>query len=203
MIEAPGGNNGSVVFVLGINVMLILRELCGLRSFGVPCQAWSVYFFVTLPNTLGSYICVKENTFSGKKLYVARVLIRIPLNFCLKERITLVIDGESFGIRLREDSFGPLRIINKQYASTRNNVSSYNFEDSWSISEGSSNGEDDNRCSEDSNPKDVELNQDFRKRDMHEESHHVFSIVEEMDSEENRGKKIILSKISSSFDEVV
>lgn len=38
---------------------------------------------------------------------------------------------------------------------------------------------------------------------MHDESHHVSSRAEGMDSEDNRGKKIILSKVSSSFDEAM
>lgn len=50
-----------------------------IKVFGVPCHAWNMDFFVNLANNLGSYICVDENTSSGKRNDTAWVLIRVSL----------------------------------------------------------------------------------------------------------------------------
>lgn len=33
-----------------------------LRIHGVPCHVWSVDFFISISNSLGTYVCVDDNT---------------------------------------------------------------------------------------------------------------------------------------------
>lgn len=68
----------------------------------------------------------------------------------------MVIDGDSFEIVLREDSFGPPRNPIIQSEPVGNKGSSSSSEDSWSILAGSFIGEDDDEGSRDSNPMNIE-----------------------------------------------
>lgn len=90
-------------------------------------------------NSMGMYMCVDDNTLAGNILDIARVLVRVPCGFNLKDNISVLIDDIPFELQLREDTFGPVRIsytkVQKDHAS-----SSSSSEDSWSIPDNSSCG---------------------------------------------------------------
>lgn len=69
------------------------------------------------------------------------------MNFCLKEVISMDIDGESVAIVLREDPYSPPQIAINHQTFTGSNESSTNSEESWSLPDGSSVGEDSGICS--------------------------------------------------------
>lgn len=71
--------------------MWIEKGLCGLGSMGCLVTP-GVSIFFHLDNSIGSYICVDENTSSGCNMDIARVLIRVPFNFNLKESVLVAID---------------------------------------------------------------------------------------------------------------
>lgn len=77
-------------------------------------------FFVGFANRLGSYVCLDENTQKGSCKDIARIMIRVPIDFKLKENMKVVIDEVTFFLVLREDSYGHVRlmIVNKSVKSS-------------------------------------------------------------------------------------
>ncbi|XP_058746152.1 uncharacterized protein LOC131619025 [Vicia villosa] len=47
------------------------------RVYGVPCHAWSNDFFETLANRLGLFICLDENTMTGRRIPLEKSYMRI------------------------------------------------------------------------------------------------------------------------------
>ncbi|XP_058759400.1 uncharacterized protein LOC131632679 [Vicia villosa] len=84
------------------------------RLYGVPYQAWCSEFFEKIANFLGDYICVDDNTSAASNLDIARIMVRVPFNFVLKEQMVVSFDGENFSLVLREDTYGPVRILDKK-----------------------------------------------------------------------------------------
>ncbi|XP_058740820.1 uncharacterized protein LOC131613142 [Vicia villosa] len=111
-----------------------------IRVHGVPCHAWNIDFFEALANSFGCFVNMDENYKEGKNMDIARILIRVPLCFSLAERISVAIDGEIFSLALREDAYGPFRLINKEAASKANSSSLSSSEESWSVPAGSEEG---------------------------------------------------------------
>lgn len=81
------------------------------RLLGVPCHAWSVEFFMIVASVLGICVCVDDDTKAGRSMDIARVLIRVPIDFSLPSVLNISIDETKFLLMLREDTFGPARII--------------------------------------------------------------------------------------------
>lgn len=125
-----------------------------LRSHGVACHAWSVDFFVSIVNSLGSYICVNDNTLTGYNMDIARILIRVPRDFYLNKHIFVLIDDEAFVLSLRVDSYGPVYIAHKKGNPVSNISSSSSSKDSWPILENSSFRVKDSHGTRDSSSKD-------------------------------------------------
>ncbi|XP_058774299.1 uncharacterized protein LOC131648567 [Vicia villosa] len=84
------------------------------RLYGVPCHAWCSEFFEKIANLLGNFVCVDENTSAAANLDIARVMVRVPFNFVLKEQLVVSVDGEIFSLVLREDTYGPVRLLEKK-----------------------------------------------------------------------------------------
>ncbi|XP_058765713.1 uncharacterized protein LOC131639233 [Vicia villosa] len=87
-----------------------MERVMWIRIYGVPCHAWCSEFFESVANKLGSFVCLDENTMTGNSMDIARCLVRVNATFILPEIVQIVIDGKSFVLNLREDTYGPLRI---------------------------------------------------------------------------------------------
>ncbi|XP_058739160.1 uncharacterized protein LOC131611050 [Vicia villosa] len=108
------------------------------RLHGVPCHAWCSEFFEKVANLLGNFICVDDNTSAVINLDIARIMMKVPFNFVLKEQMVVTIDGEVFHLVLREDTFGPVRILEKKLEASNgdsNSSSEYDLETIGAISE--------------------------------------------------------------------
>ncbi|XP_058742698.1 uncharacterized protein LOC131615243 [Vicia villosa] len=81
------------------------------RVYGIPCHACCFEFFESVANMLGTYICVDENTMSGDNMDIARILIRVPSSFSLKDHVEVNVDGDVFQLVLHEDTYGPVRLV--------------------------------------------------------------------------------------------
>lgn len=86
-----------------------------IRVHGVPCNAWNIDFFVRIANTMGKFIIMDENFTADGNMDLARILVRVPLSFFLKERVLVVIDDDVFELSFREDALGPFRVVNKKH----------------------------------------------------------------------------------------
>ncbi|XP_058726434.1 uncharacterized protein LOC131597779 [Vicia villosa] len=53
------------------------------RIYGVPCHAWNAEFFVKLANSIGSFVCIDENTANKACMDIARVMMRVRESFNL------------------------------------------------------------------------------------------------------------------------
>lgn len=49
-------------------------------------------FFVRLANFLGSFVCIDENTANGTCMDIARVMMKIPVGFSLRDNLKVGID---------------------------------------------------------------------------------------------------------------
>lgn len=85
-----------------------------IRIYDVPSIAWFSYFFVRLANSLGSFICLDEYTTLKSCLDIARIMIRVPMLFALKESMKVEVDRKVFNLVIREDSFGHMRLAKSQ-----------------------------------------------------------------------------------------
>lgn len=83
-------------------------RVTSLRFYDIPCHAWCPYFFVSLANFLGTFVCVDENTERGEKLDITRIMVRVPTMFSMKDSVSVSIDGVEFTILMRKDYYGPL-----------------------------------------------------------------------------------------------
>ncbi|XP_058748519.1 uncharacterized protein LOC131621485 [Vicia villosa] len=81
-----------------------------LRVYGIPCHAWNFEFFEMIAKTVGTYICVDDNTHKGEHMDIARILVKTPCMIALNETFSVCINGTIFKIKLSEDSYGPMRI---------------------------------------------------------------------------------------------
>lgn len=71
-----------------------------------PLSRLEQRFFVSLENSLGSFICLNNNTTKEAKLDISRILVRVPISFSLRHSIVEIIDGKEFRITLREEHYG-------------------------------------------------------------------------------------------------
>lgn len=77
-----------------------------IRCFGIPIHVWTSEFFVSLANHFGVFICVDEHMANGRCLDVARIMVCVGIGFKTPDELNLDIDGNSFTVFLREDSYG-------------------------------------------------------------------------------------------------
>lgn len=61
------------------------KRVTWIRVHGVPCHTWNIDFFESLANTMGNFISMDEKFKEGCNMEIARLLIRVPLRFCLVE----------------------------------------------------------------------------------------------------------------------
>ncbi|XP_058749527.1 uncharacterized protein LOC131622508 [Vicia villosa] len=81
-----------------------------LRVYGIPCHAWNFEFFEMIAKTVGTYVCVDDNTQKGEHMDIARILVKTPCMIALNESFSVCINGTVFKIKISEDSYGPMRI---------------------------------------------------------------------------------------------
>lgn len=146
------------------------EKVMWIKIFGVPCQAWSMKFSISLANKLGKFIWDDENTSQGKNFEVARIMIRVPLNFYLLEAINVLINEESVRLVLREDPFGPPLISSNHHKPPGCNGfdSLATSEESWSAADESSVGDVSADNYWEHKQKDEKFNENFGKKDRNE-----------------------------------
>lgn len=141
------------------------KRVVWIMVHGVPCHAWCLEFFEFLANSMRRYICMDENTKSASNMDIGRFLITVPFDFNLKERLMVSIDGLYFNLLLWEDAYGLGQIVKNYGVPKSNDTSLTSSEDSWSIHEGSSFGEDEEGRSWDSQSKDKKLQMDNKREE--------------------------------------
>lgn len=73
-----------------------------------------------------------ENTLSKCNMDIARLMIRVPCSFQLKEHMEMDIDGEEYLFVLREETYDHVRIVRQKSSSKRSSPSSSNSGESCS-----------------------------------------------------------------------
>lgn len=74
------------------------------RTYGVSSHAWDGDFFVSLANSLGSFVCTDESIANKNNLDVARFMVRTLNSVILKESVKVEIDGKFYCILVRDDT---------------------------------------------------------------------------------------------------
>ncbi|XP_058750274.1 uncharacterized protein LOC131623292 [Vicia villosa] len=176
-----------------------------IRFFGVPCHAWKVEFFEKLVQTFGTYICSDESITERSGMEVARVLVRIPIEFMVSVFVNAKVDGVTFRLRLREEFSSLCNVVRKEAQ-----VEESESEDSVSVGDVS-------RCSYGSFADDFPLGGSPAK-EVREEVGVEFSEGEAKETEENpavngsgglprqinvNSKRVISTKEPFSFDQAI
>lgn len=118
---------------------------------GVPCHAWNSDFFVCMQNSLDSFVCLGENTTNKACMDIARIIIRVPASFTLKDEYYVDIDGKDFRLVIREDSYGTVSIERTKKENFNKSSIHTSLKDSWSnFGEEDTDGEGENLVKEDS-----------------------------------------------------
>ncbi|XP_058726177.1 uncharacterized protein LOC131597499 [Vicia villosa] len=88
-------------------------RLAWIHVHGIPCHAWCFEFFGKIANYIGTFVSVDENTMKGSNRDITRFMVRVPVNFVLKERIIIDIDGVEFDLVMREDLYGAMKYVKR------------------------------------------------------------------------------------------
>lgn len=116
--------------------------------YGVSCHGWCAEFFMEWANSIGSFICLDENTENRTSMDIAKVMVKVPVSFRLKEYEKVMIDGIEFKLVFREDVYGLVRIIknnsSKAYMSSESS-SSEELNHDFGVDSGGGGGEEFNR----------------------------------------------------------
>lgn len=91
-----------------------LEKVMWIYLYGVSCHAWYSDLFVCVANSLGSFVCLDENTTIKTCMDIARIMIRVSASFTLKDEYLEDIDGKEFRLVIREDSYGPMRNVSSK-----------------------------------------------------------------------------------------
>lgn len=103
------------------------------RFYGIPCHPWCSNFCVLLANSVVVFVCVDEIKPAGSSMDIARIMVRILVDFTMMDTVQVLIDGEVFNLIMREDSYGPIRIRKDPKAASKASSSSSSVE-SWGTS---------------------------------------------------------------------
>jgi hypothetical protein len=90
------------------------ERVAWLRVFGIPLHAWNDLFFTQLLKPWGVYMRCDDGTSRKITMDVARLLIRTSCQKPVDEFLDVSVNGEIFHLRVVEDSYGPMRIIDPQ-----------------------------------------------------------------------------------------
>lgn len=77
-----------------------------IKVYGVSVHVWESNFFMSFDEVWHSFICVDENTTSGKMFDVAWILLKVPSRFIFPKSIHVKIDDKVFILKIREDVSG-------------------------------------------------------------------------------------------------
>lgn len=95
----------------------------------MPCHAWCYDFFVSLANSMGSFICLDESSANKSCMDIARIMVRVPANFLLMKDMKVTIYGVEFRFMFREDLYGPVRIARNSLECLSKEFKYSSFED--------------------------------------------------------------------------
>ncbi|GKV47369.1 hypothetical protein SLEP1_g54274 [Rubroshorea leprosula] len=88
-----------------VSTMPSRNRLVWLRFNGVPLRAWSERCFLELAGLIGEVILVDDDTKSKSFLCEGRVLVLCEDTMKISQNITLMVDGESFLIKVSEEEW--------------------------------------------------------------------------------------------------
>ncbi|GKV02903.1 hypothetical protein SLEP1_g15281 [Rubroshorea leprosula] len=88
-----------------VSTMPSRNRLVWLRFNGVPLQAWSERCFLELAGLIGEVILVDDDTKSKSFLCEGQVLVLCDDTMKISQNITLMVDGESFLIKVLEEEW--------------------------------------------------------------------------------------------------
>ncbi|GKV40806.1 hypothetical protein SLEP1_g48407 [Rubroshorea leprosula] len=88
-----------------LSIMPSRNRLVWLRFNGVPLRAWSERCFLELAGLIGEVILVDDDTKSKSFLCEGRVLVLCDDTMKISQIITLMVDGESFLIKVSEEEW--------------------------------------------------------------------------------------------------
>jgi Ran GTPase-activating protein (RanGAP) involved in mRNA processing and transport len=79
--------------------------------FGIPPHAWNDLFFTQLVKPWGEFMNSDVGTTKKLTMDVARISIRTSCQQPVDEFFDVLVNGETFRLRILEDLYGPMRII--------------------------------------------------------------------------------------------
>ncbi|PNY01681.1 hypothetical protein L195_g024982 [Trifolium pratense] len=81
------------------------------RVYGIPAHAWHVDFFELICKAYGFFINADDGTMKKNTMDVARLMLRTKRHKVVDDVFEAIINGETFSLRIIEDSYGPMRIL--------------------------------------------------------------------------------------------
>lgn len=76
------------------------------RVFRIPYHVWKSEFVVELVESWGKFICVDERTTKEEAFDVARIIVKIKLDFRTPDLFPVNIDGKVNKLTIREGAWG-------------------------------------------------------------------------------------------------
>ncbi|MCI03391.1 DUF4283 domain protein, partial [Trifolium medium] len=89
-------------------------RIAWLRVYGIPAHAWNDSFSEQISKQWGLFMKTDDATNKKFSMDVARLLIRTPYQKAVDDFFDVVINGETFHLRVVEDSYGPMRLMVEQ-----------------------------------------------------------------------------------------
>ncbi|MCI01860.1 hypothetical protein A2U01_0022889, partial [Trifolium medium] len=81
-----------------------------LRVYGIPAHAWNDNLFTLITSSIGTFLNADDCTSKKINMDVARLMIRTKGLNVVEEFCEVIINGDTFPVRIIEDSNGPMRI---------------------------------------------------------------------------------------------
>ncbi|MCH85835.1 hypothetical protein A2U01_0006687, partial [Trifolium medium] len=88
-----------------------VERLVWLRIYGIPAHAWNDVFFSQVTRPWGNFLNADDATSKKLTMDVARLLIRTSCQKPVDEFLYVNVNGETFHLRIIEDSNGPMRLM--------------------------------------------------------------------------------------------
>ncbi|XP_058746534.1 uncharacterized protein LOC131619461 [Vicia villosa] len=128
------------------------ERIVKIRVFGIPCYAWNSEFFMSLANSLGTFINLDRSTCEGSCFDFARITMKVKLDFVQRQTVLTEIDGCSFSLYVVEESAYQFSNSVSLTSSISDSLSSdfVDSEEVWSI--GSDDYREDNQKASASDP---------------------------------------------------
>lgn len=100
------------------------ERVVSIRIYGALCHAQSPKFFNLLIASIGVYLHSDDDTSIERSFDVARVMIRTKGYYVIEKIFNLKVDGIIHSIKVMEDSYGLLRLIDPNNNNVKDDTSS-------------------------------------------------------------------------------